>query len=234
MKFQVFSIVVFLILWKAPVFAGENGIYSCQHITETDISDYNFDVIPIKKGGEIKIEAERKLNLSDYAGKVVLLSVFSEHCGWCAIDMLYYYQKEYWLNDEIVMVNLSFGRHGDAPENFDSSPLKMRDYVTEGYKTNKFDMEIDVAGMDFYHFVSEKSEGKSGFKTLQELRATDDQAWLFPGLMGTPYHLIVDKKGEIRFRGHFTGRPWRDKLNRHYGFIDSLLNNSCEAPKPSG
>ena len=105
--------------------------------------------------------------------------------------------------------------------------------------------------MDFYHIVDTQT-GKSAFDSIKQLKAEKDLTplfpglhWnhpflrmlnlLFPGLTGTPYSVIIDEEGQIRFRGHFTkGKaPWQEKLNRHYGgFITSLVNQSCEVPPP--
>ena len=191
-----------LLLVSAGGFAGGNSSYSCEPIPELNSSDYNFHVVPIKKGDTIEIGSVEKLNLSLYQGKIVLLSVFSENCWWCAVDLYYHtaFQRDFWPKDNVVMVNLSFGNERPADDSYlDSSPKKMLDYITEGYKTNKFDMpSMDLADMDFYHFL-DSTEKDSAFSELVSFSAKRSPHILFPGLTGTPYSVIIDREGGFSF-----------------------------------
>ena len=107
----------------------------------------------------------------------------------------------------------------------------MLDYVKEEHKHKAVkNYPINTSGMDFYHLVSKASEDI--FETLKESKIPEKQVLLFPGLQGTPYHVLIDKEGKIRFRGHFTnGKDYWNRMRRHYQFIDSIVNDFCEVPK---
>ena len=218
-------------------FAGGNGDYSCEPVSEVDAQDYGFDVIPIKKGDQEEVGSEQSLDLSIYRGKIVLLSIFSPTCGWCMADLFYHthFQKENWPEDQVVMVNLSFGplvNEKPAEERLEATPEEVLHFVKGGYKETRYGSQTDLKGMDFYHVV-DSQKGKSAFDSIKRFKVGHDNV-LFPGLTGTPYSVIIDEEGKVRFRGHFTkGKaPWQEKLNRHYGFITSLVNSSCEASPP--
>lgn len=228
-----------LMSWSFFSFAGRNSDYSCEPVYEVDTQDYRFDVIPVKKGNQKEISSAQSLDLSIYRGKIVLLSIFSPTCGWCMADLLYHthFQKEVWPEDRVVMVNLSFGplvNKTPVEERLEVTPEEVLHFVKGGYTQTQYGSQTDLNHMDFYHIVDTQTE-QPAFDSIKQLKSEDDQALLFPGLTGTPYSVIIDGEGQVRFRGHFTkGKaPWKEKLNRHYGgFITPLVNNSCEIPPP--
>ena len=235
MKRLLFSI---LIVGGFSGFAGGNGDYSCEPVSEVTAQDYKFDVIPIKKGDQEEVGSEQNFDLSVYHGKIVVLNIFSPTCGWCMADLLYHthFQKENWPEDRVVMVNLSYGplvNEKPVDERREAIPQEVLDFVKEGYKHTRYGEQIDLKSTDFYHVVDTQT-GTSAFDSIRKLKSQDDQTLLFPGLTGTPYGVIIDEAGGIRFRGHFTkGKaPWQSKFDRHYGFITSLVNQSCEIPPP--
>ena len=126
------------------------------------------------------------------------------------------------------MVNLSFGSsviNERPPEDrFDRTPQEMLQYVTTA-DVNPYG-KINELGMDFYHIVDPQTAEKA-FNAIKEF-ASSDQVLLFPGLSGTPYSVIIDREGHVRFRGHFTGGD--EGYDNHYSFISSLVNRSCEVP----
>lgn len=220
-------------------FAGGNSEYSCEPVSEVNVQDYRFDVIPIKKGDQKEIGSTQSLDLSVYRGKIILLSIFSPTCGWCMADLFYHthFQRENWPEDRVVMVNLSFGplvNETPVEERLEATPEEVLHFVKGGYTQTRYGSQTDLKGMDFYHIVDTQT-GKTAFDSIKRLKSEDDQALLFSGLTGTPYSVIIDEEGQIRFHGHFTkGKAdWQEKLNRHYGgFINSLVNQSCEVPPP--
>ena len=213
-------------------FAGKNGAYKCDSVPELNAQDYSFDVISIKRGDQKKISSAQKLDLSVYSGKVVLLNVFSPTCSWCLADLFYFTQSQkIWSSDSVVMVNLSYGPNGRSVERpLETSPEAMLHFVKEGYQQTQYGQNINVENMDFYHIVDTQT-GRSAFDSIKQFKSVSGQE-LFPKLGGTPYSVLIDEEGKIRFRGHFTSGdyPWQSKFERHYGFVTSLINNSCEVP----
>ena len=239
-----------LMSWGFFSFASGNGDYSCEPVSQVDTQDYKFDVIPVKKGDQKEIGATQNLDLSIYRGKIVLLNIFSPTCGWCMADLFYrsHFQRDFWPPAHVVMVNLSYGPLVNEKSTEESlaaasqkildylqtTPQKVLDFVKEGYKqTPQYGSYTDLENVDFYHIVDTQAE-PSAFDSIKQLKSEDDQTSLFPGLMGTPYSVIIDEEGQIRFRGHFTNgnASKQSKFERHYGYITSLVNQSCEVPPP--
>ena len=233
MKWWLYSV---LTLWSFFVVGAKNGSYSCQPISGINALDYNFDVIPIKKGDKKEIGSIENLDLSIYRGKIVLLSVFSENCNWCKADLLYHshFQKFSWPRNRVVMVNLSFGpliNETPFESRFERTPEEMLYFVTKGHKNTQYGEQLNLVNVNFYHIVNDQTES-SALEAIKHLVSPDKQSPLFPELQRIPYSVIIDENGSVLFRGHFTvgrGKP-ESKYNRHYGFIKSLVFRSCAVP----
>lgn len=225
-----------LTLWGFFAVGAENGSYSCQPVSEVNARDYNFDVIPIKKGDKKEIGLIENLDLSIYRGKIILLSVFSANCNWCKADLLYHshFQKFSWPKNQVVMVNLSFGplvNETPFESRFERTPEEMHDFVTKDHKNTQYGEQIKLINTDFYHILTTQMESPA-LGVIRNLTSPDGQTLLFPGLQRTPYSVVIDENGSVRFRGHFTrgeGKP-ESKYIRHYGFINSLVFRSCAVP----
>ena len=222
--------------WNTVIFA-EDGSEVCSIVSEDMIEsgvvleDYNFGVRPVVKADQITLDPVQKLDLSIYEGKVILFTIFSSQCGWCLKDLEYFneYEKQ-WPKDSVVMVNVAFGKEGDTSKSLYTGPQELLDFVIEDYKQREFDLK----NMEFYYFShtthAEEQGEKSSFKLLQELMTSNGESLLFPDLRGTPYSIIVDQKGRIRFRGHFTSgdESPQAKFEKHYNYIDSLIKDNCQ------
>ena len=207
---KLLSMVLFLNFFST---VAESATYSCEPHPEVKASDYRFDVIPIKKGDRIEIGSVESLDLSVYNGKVVLLSVFQTKCIFCALDLFFhsFLQKYIWPEDHVVMVNLGIGDTAEETLSF----------VEEDHKKTQYGPNINLKNADFYLVVNPHGEEqKTSIETTGEMVSPDTQALLFPGLAGTPYSVILDQDGKVRFRGHFT-------KDNHYKFITSLVHQSC-------
>ena len=235
MKF--YSCLIILI-WSFLSFAGARPDYACEPDSKVTASDYNFSVVPIKVLGRSEIAAEAPLDLSVYEGRTLILNVFSPHCGWCMADLYYHtkFQQEAWSDGDVVMVNLSFGSPEDSdPQKtkFDSSPSGVWDYITGGYQETQLGEDISLENVDFYHIVDARLPGEEGsaFSALDRLASSQGEP-LFLEMTGTPYGVVIDKTGKVRFRGNFTvgDEEWTEKFERHYGFVSSLVDGSCQAP----
>ena len=217
-------------------FAGEDSGYNCEPVSGVDARDYQFDVIPVKKGDQKEIGPKQSLDLSVYRGKIVLLSIFSPSCGWCMTDLSHHshFQYNFWPSDRVVMVNLSYGplvNEKPVEERLEATPQEVLDFVKEDYKKQtRYGRDIDLENVDFYHVVDTQT-GTVPLDSIRKLKSQDAQTLLFPGLRGTPYSVIIDEAGGIHFRGHLKGGV-EIAFDRHYGFITSLVNQSCEVPPP--
>ena len=126
----------------------------------------------------------------------------------------------------IAVVNVSFGPlEGNMKGSLYTNPSELLHFVQEGYKEQR--LEFDLTNMDFYHFSD-----SAKFDLIKALASPANRSLLFPGLRGTPYSVVIDREGQVRFRGHFTSgdMSYQEKYERHYGFISSLINDSCLVP----
>ena len=226
-KHLIILIGVSVLIFGSFFSFAKNGEYRCEEVSEVNTQDYNLNVIPIKQGDQIGVGTQQNLDLSKYKGKIVLLTIFSPLCGWCKYDLSFhsYAQKHIWPEDHVVMVNLSFDTRTVTKE-------VVLNFIKTGYKQNSYD--IDLQRTDFYHLEIDSSEEETDFQAIKKLQSQNKQI-LFPNLSGTPYSIIIDEKGAIQFRGHFTkGEEEPDvKMNKHYSFISSLVEGSCKVPPSS-
>lgn len=192
----------------------------------SDLSDLNLSRVTLSK------VSEPNQSLSEnYKGKWLVLNVSATWCWYCKTDLIFF--NHYFANSEnVVSVHMTYDLKRE--DRYAQSSENTQNFLKNFQRTDERFSEIP--SLDFTHFYHSPLE-RDAIKSLE----SKSGEVLFSTMGGYPYQLIFDPEGNLVFRGHFTNKLESDAeddyyapFNRHYSFIQSLVNDGQCNPSLSG
>ena len=173
-----------------------------------------------------RVQQKQKVRIQDpdpeiwarFKGKTLVMTLAATWCGWCQAELIHYdgvRKKNDWPGDKLAYVHLIVP---SSRQTLDQLIAWLKD-ERRGGRDNR---PISLEGVTY--LVSTKH-----FDQIQDLKSLD-QNLLFPGLKGTPYSLVFDRFGRLRFRGHYTGKhdSATQDFDQHFANIKFIAEGGCD------
>lgn len=209
--------IICAMLFVLANIAVSKDFYNCNEVDNLQLKDLaQISAQPLKVGDAIKTKIAQPFDVTKYQGKTLVFLVSATWCGYCKYDLLKtgeWRKKKGWPKDDVAVVHMlvSSGKQD----------LKTAEAFIKNPSMRKQKLSLD--GVDYYF------SGATDFNGIKVMKGKAEKL-LFPGIQGTPYAIIFDKKGVPRFRGHYTGRydDHNKYYDEHYKFIGEVAKGKCK------